>query len=97
VGAEADARDSLLRRSGEAADVAGALRGAFSRAAGEVGTLRRRDTRALKGMGILLIALPDPFTDVAGVGVLLAARALSRPGIEDLVEEYRRVAGDLGV
>ncbi len=92
---EAEVRRSLLRRSRDVDETAGALSAAISTASGGVNRLRRRDTRALKGIGILMIALPDPFTDVAGAGLLLAARMLSKDGIEDLMDESSRILRDL--
>ena len=92
---EAEVRRSLLRRSRDVDETACTLSAAISATSSEVNRLRRRDVRALKGIGVLMIVLPDPFTDVAGAGLLLAAKMLSRYGIEDLVDESSKILRDL--
>jgi hypothetical protein len=92
---EAEVRRSLLRRSRDVDEATGALSAAISTASSGVNHLRRRDTRALKGIGVLMMALPDPFTDVAGAGLLLAAKMLSKDGIEDLIDESSKILRDL--
>ena len=81
----------------EMLESAEAVKEAASAAAMSIASLRRRDARRLRDAGLLLVALPlpEPFTNAAGLGLLLAARAISRAGLEDLVEEYRRIASAL--
>ncbi len=88
---------SLTRVHAEMLESAEAVKEAASAAAMSVASLRRRDARRLRDAGLLLVALPlpEPFTNAAGLGLLLAARAISRAGLEDLVEEYRRIASAL--
>ncbi len=91
---DVEARRSLLRLSRDLAEVGDAL-GSIASALPSAGSLRRRDLRALKGIGVLMVALPDPFTSLAGAGILLLARRLSRDGVEDLVDASLEVLRSL--
>lgn len=91
---DVETRRSLLRLSRDLAEVGDAL-GSIASALPSADSLRRRDLRALKGIGVLMVALPDPFTSLAGAGILLLARRLSRDGVEDLVDASLEVLRSL--
>lgn len=57
-----------------------------------------KDTKGLAGIGALLIAIPDPFTDVPGVILLVLARVIERnrgASIQEISREFNRALNEL--